>query len=221
MTEAKSADKQLKNKAVKIQGKDYVLVSDRILYFNEKYKEGCIKTFIHSWEGNQIVMTAKVFPDLKTPDRFFTGFAQEVEGSGYINKTSALENCETSAVGRALAMMGIGVIDSIASVDEITKAKNREKTGVKKVAAILPVLTDAMFAEKEQSMLVMLQDLSDKGKDSKDLLEMVKMKYAVPKSIVEKILAMKIHKTPEKLQEEVDEAAKELDSTIGTQPPIL
>jgi transcriptional regulator NrdR family protein len=39
-----------------------------------------------------------------------------------VNKTAALENAETSAVGRALAMMGIGVIESIASVDEINKA---------------------------------------------------------------------------------------------------
>jgi len=64
--------------------------------------------------------------------RQFNAFSQEVEGEGFINKTSALENAETSAVGRALAMMGIGVIDSIASVDEITKAKNREKVVVKK-----------------------------------------------------------------------------------------
>lgn len=55
----------------------------------------------------------------------FTGLAQEIEESSNINKTSALENAETSAVGRACAFAGIGVIDGIASVDEINKATNR------------------------------------------------------------------------------------------------
>ena len=62
---------------------------------------------------------------MSAPDRYFTGLSQEKVGDGYINKTSAMENSETSAVGRALAMMGIGVIDSIASVDEVRKAENR------------------------------------------------------------------------------------------------
>ena len=59
--------------------------------------------------------------------RKYTGHAQEIVGEGYINKTSALENCETSAVGRACAMAGIGIVDSFASVDEIDKAKSRDK----------------------------------------------------------------------------------------------
>ena len=57
----------------------------------------------------------------------FTGLAQELEDdtSSMVNKTSALENAETSAVGRACAFAGIGVIDSIASADEVHKAINR------------------------------------------------------------------------------------------------
>ena len=57
----------------------------------------------------------------------FTGLAQECEDdtSSMVNKTSALENAETSAVGRACAFAGIGVIDSIASADEVHKAINR------------------------------------------------------------------------------------------------
>jgi len=59
--------------------------------------------------------------------RMFTGLAQEVVGQGNVNKTAALENAETSAVGRALAMMGIGVLDSIASYDEMQKAGATQK----------------------------------------------------------------------------------------------
>lgn len=115
----------LKDKAVDIKGKKYVLVSDRVIFFNENYPNGSIETNLLSEVANKnIFMRATVTPDTKNPDRKFIGHAQEVVGDGYINKTSALENAETSAVGRALAMMGIGVIDSIASVDEINKAKN-------------------------------------------------------------------------------------------------
>lgn len=121
------SDKQLKNKAVKIQGKDYVLVSDRILYFNENYENGSIHTELLTDPGNElIVIRATVFPDASNYHRKFTGYSQERVGEGFINKTSALENAETSAVGRALAMMGIGVIESIASADEINKAINHK-----------------------------------------------------------------------------------------------
>ncbi len=122
------ADKQLKEKAVKIQGKDYVLVSDRVLYFNEQYQNGAIETKLLSpFDSDLVVMQAIVTPDATHPERVFTGYSQEKVGDGFINKTSALENSETSAVGRALAMMGIGVIESIASVDEINKANNRKE----------------------------------------------------------------------------------------------
>src|SRR6056297_486142 len=118
-------EKNLKNKAINIKGKDYVLVSDRILYFNDKYEKGCIITELKLYENKKIIIKAKVYPN-GMDGRYFTGYAQEIEGDGYINKTSALENAETSAVGRALAMMGIGVLDSIASVDEMHKANQIE-----------------------------------------------------------------------------------------------
>lgn len=113
----------LKSKAIDIKGKKYVLVSDRVLYFNENYPNGMIETQLKSeTDSDKIVVKAKVTPDVKNRDRYFTGYSQAVVGEGYINKTSALENAETSAVGRALAFMGIGVLDSIASVDEINKS---------------------------------------------------------------------------------------------------
>lgn len=123
--------KDLKEKAIDIKGKKYVLVSDRVLAFNETYPNGSIQTELLSEpQDKTIVMKATITieGDTSTGKAIFTGHAQEVIGDGYINKTSALENAETSAVGRALAMMGIGVIDSIASVDEINKAENRPQT---------------------------------------------------------------------------------------------
>lgn len=119
---------------VDIKGKEYVLVKDRVLFFNETYKNGAIVTdLLSDPDSKTVVVRAMAFPDgvhFENVDgkrvytgRYFCGHSQAVVGDGYINKTSALENAETSAVGRALAMMGIGVIESIASADEINKAK--------------------------------------------------------------------------------------------------
>ncbi len=123
----------LKDKAIDIKGKQYVLVSDRVIYFNENYPKGCIITeLISPIESKYIVMKAMIYPDgmacqENKETRCFTGYSQAIIGEGYINKTSALENAETSAVGRALGMMGIGVLESIASADEMNKAMGSGK----------------------------------------------------------------------------------------------
>lgn len=129
------ATKDLKDKAIKIQGKDYVLVSDRVIYFNENYPNGSITTELVSDPLSDIVIVkASVYPEARQTnnservfeERKFTGYSQAVKGAGFINKTAALENAETSAVGRALSFMGIGVIDSIASADEVNKAQGTD-----------------------------------------------------------------------------------------------
>jgi hypothetical protein len=117
-------DKSLKDKAIDIKGKKYVQVSERILYFNEKYQGGSIQTdLISDPKDDVVIIKATVRPD-DSSVRFFTGYSQAKWGDGMVNKTAALENAETSAVGRALAMMGIGVIESIASADEVVKSNN-------------------------------------------------------------------------------------------------
>jgi len=117
------ADKSLRNKAILIKGKKYVLVKDRIIAFNKFYPNGAIKTeLVSDVSSERVVVKAQVTPDIKNPNRYFTGYSQAVIGKGLVNQTAALENAETSAVGRALAMLGIGVIDSVASVDEMKKA---------------------------------------------------------------------------------------------------
>jgi hypothetical protein len=61
----------------------------------------------------------------------YNWLAQEIEDTTFINKTSALENAESSAWGRACAAYNIWVISSIASMDEINKAENRAKSQTK------------------------------------------------------------------------------------------
>src|SRR3990167_10652638 len=120
----------LKDKAILFQGKKYVLVADRIIAFNKEFPKGSIKTtLISAVDSNQIIVKATVKPDCES-FRAFTGYSQAIVGGKGANKDSALENCETSAVGSALAMMGIGVLDSVASLDEMTKADNAAKSPI-------------------------------------------------------------------------------------------
>lgn len=115
-------DKQLKDKAIDFKGKLYVEVKERVNYFNDTYKNGSITTKRLKVDGKEY-FKATVCPDVDRPLRIFTGHSQASfsDTTSFVNKTSATENAETSAVGRALALMGIGVIDSIASMDEINK----------------------------------------------------------------------------------------------------
>jgi hypothetical protein len=105
--------------------KDYIPVSTRIEEFWQKYPQGRIATSIYSWENGTVVVRAETYRDIKDQVPAATGHAHEVEGTTYINKTSALENCETSAVGRALAIMGFEIKGGIASQEEVEGAKAR------------------------------------------------------------------------------------------------
>jgi len=120
-------DKSLQDRAINIKGNQYVLVSDRIKYFNDNFPNGSIHNELISFTDNTYIIKSTVIPDMSKPDRYFTGHSQAKIGQGTVNTTAALENAETSACGRALAMMGIGVIDSIASVDEMNKAASNDK----------------------------------------------------------------------------------------------
>ena len=185
-TKPAKSDKTLKNKAIKIQGKDYVLVSDRVIYFNENYPRGQIITTLLSNPGDKnVIFKAVVIPDIaeiteKGEKRYFVAHAQEVVGEGFINKTSALENAETSAVGRALAFMGIGVVDSIASIDEIAKAEKHQSAPSKtnfdiaKIGISRATDSDSLKAMKESLKASKKYTVEEKD----DLFEMIKSKIA-------------------------------------------
>ena len=107
-------------------GKKYTEVAKRVEAFRKHFglKFG-ITTDIVIDDGKRVVMKAKIF-DLANPTTSVgEGFAEEIRGSSNVNKTSAIENCETSAIGRALASCGLHG-GQYASVDEIIKAKNNE-----------------------------------------------------------------------------------------------
>ena len=102
-----------------VKGKAYVQVNERVRAFRQLYPEGTITTELVSDLDGVCTFKATVsYGDLTLA----TGYAQEKESSSYINKTSYVENCETSAVGRALGFLGIGIDTSIASAEEVETA---------------------------------------------------------------------------------------------------
>ena len=109
---------------IQIQGKDYITVSERVKEFRKLHPQGQILTQIMANADGQILFQAKIIVD---GDLVATGHAYEKEGSSFINKTSHVENSETSAIGRALGMYGIGIDTSLASADEVATAVHQHK----------------------------------------------------------------------------------------------
>lgn len=107
-----------------IKGKEYAEVNQRIKAFRMCYPEGTIYTEMISNEGGVCIFRAKVYGngDPAVNSLLGVGHAYEKEGSSNINKTSYIENCETSAVGRALGMAGFGIDTSVASAEEVQNA---------------------------------------------------------------------------------------------------
>lgn len=111
------------NKSLKyteIKGKNYITVNQRVLAFRELYPKGRINTEIvkiSADNGTTVIVKASVYDG---DALISTGHALETPAKNKnINQFSALENCETSAVGRALGLLGIGSTDSIASLEEV------------------------------------------------------------------------------------------------------
>ena len=134
----KYLDLAIANETIKttdIKGKDYAEVNQRIKAFRMVYPTGFIKTDLIGNQDGVCIFEAKVgyYNDAVYENKQFkeeivlaTGTAYEKENSTFINKTSYIENCETSAVGRALGMAGFGIDVSVASAEEVQNAINNQ-----------------------------------------------------------------------------------------------
>lgn len=107
-----------------IKGKAYAEVNERIKAFRMVYPQGTIATEMLSNNNGICIFKAMVYSDSDPTvnSLLATGHAYEKEGSTFINKTSYIENCETSAIGRALGMAGFGIDTSVASAEEVQNA---------------------------------------------------------------------------------------------------
>ena len=113
------ADINKRLRRTNIKGKDYIEVNQRILAFWELFPNGRIITEKLEDNGKRCDFKATVYDG---DNVLATGHAFEFQGAGMVNKTSYVENAETSAIGRALGILGIGITESIASADEVQAA---------------------------------------------------------------------------------------------------
>ncbi len=105
---------------------DYEEVKDRIPRFWEKHDDGAIVTELIEHEGDSYIVLAKLVNG--AGQVIATGLAQEHVTTSGVNKTSALENCETSAIGRALSNANFSSGGKRPSREEMTKAGYDEQT---------------------------------------------------------------------------------------------
>ena len=100
---------------------DYAEVAERLPLFWKDCPRGRIITELVVDDGTRIVMKAELYADIADPVPTTTGWAEEIRGSSMVNKTSALENTETSCVGRALANYQFQGAKKRASLEEVVK----------------------------------------------------------------------------------------------------
>ena len=141
-------EKKTKNGQVKTN--NYNTVNQRILAFRELYPNGSIQTEILSMEDGAVFFKATAYDD--DGKVIATGHAREKEGDGFINATSFIENCETSAIGRALGIIGIGAVDALASFQEVANAITQQNQ-----------IKEKKDAQNEEALLEELKQWYDKA----------------------------------------------------------
>jgi hypothetical protein len=109
-----------KIKTMDIKGKEYAEVNERIKAFRSICPNGSIATNIESLKDGVVVMSCEVRDE--NGKLLGKAYAYEKEDSSFINKTSFIENCCTSATGRALGYLGLGIDTSVASYEEVANA---------------------------------------------------------------------------------------------------
>jgi hypothetical protein len=110
---------------------NYETVEDRLIRFWTDHPNGRIGTSIHHYDDNKVVFRAEVYFDAADDTPKATGYAEEVRGASPVNKTSHVENAETSAIGRALANCNYAPRGSRPSREEMTKVQRGQVAKVK------------------------------------------------------------------------------------------
>ena len=111
---------------VKIKNKDYKLIVQRVNEFRQAHPEFGVETEVLHHDEIRVVAQVRIFDEQGRIRG--SGVAEEFREASRINQTSAMENCETSAFGRALASMGYGGDVAYASAEEVVNAMNTEAT---------------------------------------------------------------------------------------------
>ena len=147
----------MKEGVVNIHGKEYKTVALRVSEFREVCPDWSIVTELVSADEERVVMKA-VISHLGVP--IGTGYAEEVRSASRINQTSALENAETSAIGRALAACGWGSSGTeYASADEVANAIQQQNTS----EAVAPLMAHNQAVRENFASIVYMKEAHENG----------------------------------------------------------
>ncbi len=150
--------------SIDVKGRDYVMVPQRVRAFRKLFPDGFIKTDILSLENGVCVMKTKVGHYENGHEIVLgTGMAYEKETNGYINRTSYIENCETSSVGRALGFLALGIDGGgICSAEELVNAVKNQENPVR----MLPVKKKDQSEDQNVDPAVDLSEIRSKLDDA-------------------------------------------------------
>ena len=152
---------------VKIHGKEYQLVSYRVNEFRKNYKNWTIETEILHRDKEEVVVKATIKDDQNRV--IATGHSEEKRASSMINKTSALENAETSCIGRALAAFGMGGTE-FASAEEVANAILQQKgTKEEEIKPASEAQVNYIRDLLRKKATIITKYLTEKQKDINDL----------------------------------------------------
>ena len=119
---------------------DYETVEERLTKFWKEYPDGRIETELIEASNNRFIVAARIYRTEADLRYWTSGLAFEVISDRGVNATSALENAETSSIGRALANAGFATKGKRPSREEMTKAapNNFERKLAEKIAVEKP-----------------------------------------------------------------------------------
>lgn len=146
-----------------IEKKSYAMVNDRVKAFRMVYPQGRISmdTPIIDFEKGTCIIVAHVYDE--NGYELASGIAQESRNASEVNQTSFVENCQTSAIGRALGFAGFGIDTGIASYEEVTNAQKQRKAQVTAtptpVASVAPKAVSASVPQAQPKPQVAVQPI--------------------------------------------------------------
>jgi hypothetical protein len=144
---------------------DYETVEVRLARFWKKYPEGRVLTDLVFHDERRFIVKAEIFFDRNDLSPVATGYAEEIVGASPVNRTSALENGETSAIGRALANCNFASEGKRPSRQEMEKVERYNNEPRKPVVVALPPKPQEFSKEqleKASQIIATIKDITDK-----------------------------------------------------------
>ena len=154
----KAMEELTKIDKVNIKGKEYATVASRVGIFRKYFPTHSIITDIITDDEQRVIIKASILDE--NNKIISTGYAEEIRGQGVINTTSAIENAETSAIGRALAAFGL-IGGEYASSFEVENAIQKQTTqNTQSNTDIKTIIQEENDKLKESELSVYFQDNS-------------------------------------------------------------